>query len=67
MHAALKLQCGRVTGNKKFTIGGLIIVQSMFSHGFSFLALSSHKRLMNIIINTGLTLLHVLKLSVIKV
>ena len=23
MHAALKLQCGRVTGNKKFTIGGL--------------------------------------------
>ena len=24
MHAALKLQCGRVTGNKKFTIGGLI-------------------------------------------
>ena len=24
MHAALKLQCGWVTGNKKFTIGGLI-------------------------------------------
>ena len=24
MHAALKLQCGRVTGNKKFTIGDLI-------------------------------------------
>ena len=23
MHAALKLQCGRVTGNKKFAIGGL--------------------------------------------
>ena len=25
MHAALKLQCGRVTGNKKFTIGGLTV------------------------------------------
>ena len=24
MHAALKLQCGRVTGNKKSTIGGFI-------------------------------------------
>ena len=24
MHAALKLQCGRVTGNKKSIIGGLI-------------------------------------------
>ena len=23
MHAAQKLQCGRVTGNKKFTVGGL--------------------------------------------
>ena len=25
MHAALKLQCGRVTGNKKSTIGDLIV------------------------------------------
>ena len=25
MHAALKLQCRWVTGNKKFTIGGLIM------------------------------------------
>ena len=25
MHAVLKLQCGWVTGNKKFTIGGLIL------------------------------------------
>ena len=32
MHAALKLQCGRVTGNKKFTIGGLIydIIRGLF-------------------------------------
>ena len=25
MHVALKLQCGQVTGNKKFTIGGLTL------------------------------------------
>ena len=29
MHAALKLQCGRVTGNKKFTIGGLVYQSSI--------------------------------------
>ena len=31
MHAALKLQCGWVTGNKKFTIGGLKYVHIILS------------------------------------
>ena len=30
MHAALKLQCGRVTGNKKFIIGGLTKIASSY-------------------------------------
>ena len=32
MHAALKFQCGQVTGNKKSTIGGLNLKFAFNSH-----------------------------------
>ena len=36
MHAALKLQCGRVTGNKKFIIGGLMNIYLQFVYIYSY-------------------------------
>ena len=41
MHAAQKLQCGRVTGNKKFTIGGLIGRDNINLDGYKVVQLKS--------------------------